>query len=302
VNVDLLTVPQPVRVAGRSVFRWYGSISADMRPLPDFILIGTKRGGTTSAYFHLLRHPDVLPMFPEARWLPKGRDGKGPHYFDSHFDRGERWYRGHFPSSYRRRTAQGRTGRPPLSGEASPYYLFHPHAPARMHALMPDVKLLVALRNPIERAYSHFREQARNGIETLSFEEALLREQRVLPEEAARLQRDPDYRSHAHEQQSYVGQSEYAMSLRRWLDLFPQEQLHVWFSEDYYAHPSSVLGAVASFLGLSPFSFPSAERLNAAPPAPLEPSTRGLLRARLEPDVRAVEAILGVSTPWVDFG
>src|SRR4051812_47005739 len=165
-------VPRSVVVAGRQFFRSSGALTAPFRPMPDFVLIGAKRGGTTSLYYHLLRHPQILPLFPTARFLPKRREAKGAHFFDSNYERGDRWYRSHFPSSATRALTARRQGGPAIVGEASPYYLFHPLAAERMAAANPSAKILVSLRDPLERTFSHYREQKRNGVETLSFEEA----------------------------------------------------------------------------------------------------------------------------------
>src|SRR4029077_8300567 len=139
---------------------------------------------------------------------------KGVHYFDSNHARGSRWYRSHFRSAWARR----RAGQ--ITGEASPYYLFHPRAPQLAAAEIPDARLIVLLRDPVERTYSHWSEQKRNGVETLSFEDALAAEPERIAGEAERLLADPDAVSFAYEQQSYALQSEYATSIERWLELF----------------------------------------------------------------------------------
>ena len=294
--------PARVAAAGRYGFRRYGSATASRRQPPEYILIGAKRGGTTSVHFALLEHPQVLPLFPEARWLPKARDGKGPHYFDSNYHRPFDWYLSHFASDFRRGSLRRTTGHEPVTGESSPYYLFHPHAAQRIHRDVPQVKLLVALRNPIERAYSHYREQVRNGVETLSFEQALERESAVLARETQRMMADPGYVSSVHEHQSYATQSEYAASLRRWMALFDRDQMHVWFSEQYYTEPATVLAGVSGFLCLAPYDFPSATHLNAAPRAPLAEATRQTLIARFAEDVEQVSDLLGQRPPWPEFG
>ena len=297
------SLPREAALAfGRTATRTYGIATAALRPAPDFLLIGAKRGGTTSAYFHLLTHPHVLPLFPEARRMPgKARDSKGTHYFSSEYDRGPRWYASHFPSGARRAVAQRALGAPPVTGEASPYYLFHPLAAQRAAAAVPSAKLLVALRDPVERTYSHWREQTRNGVETLSFEDALAAEAERVGDAEQRLAQDPDAYSSGHEHQSYAAQSEYARSLTRWLDAYPREQLHVWASEDYYADSGATIGAVCAFLGLPARELPGEERLNAAPPAPMDDDVRRALVERFAPDVAAVQDLLRRRMPWPNF-
>ena len=136
--------------------------------IPDFLLVGAKRGGTTSLWRYLSEHPDVLPLFPGPEKL------KGMYYFDEKYRTGDRWYRSHFPTRGRaRRSTRGiRT----VVGEATPYYLYHPLAPVRAHAVVPDAHILVVLRDPVERAYSHYKERCANDTEPLSFADAIAAE------------------------------------------------------------------------------------------------------------------------------
>ncbi len=291
-------VPPALVSAGRQALRGYGASTAFLRPLPDFILIGAKRCGTTSFYFHALRHPGILPMFPSARFLPKPRDSKGPHYFDSHAHHGLAWYRGHFPSRFKRRLAEWRISGPVCAGEASPYYLYHPLAPQRVAGVMPGVKLIVLLRSPLERTYSHYREQRRNQVENLDFEAALEAEPVRTAGEEERLLADARHSSFAHEQQSYVRQSEYVHGLRRWLDHFPRESLLILPSELYYSDPATAFGRVFDFLGLAPADIGVAPILNAAPQAPMNPATRQRLEQHFAPYNAELEVLTGQRFPW----
>ena len=99
--------------------------TAPVRTLPDFLIIGAQKSGTTFLYQLLVQHPHVKPAFV-----------KEVHYFDLEYRKGVNWYRSHFP-------LQMRNSREYITGEASPYYLFHPHAPRRASAVVPDAKLVV---------------------------------------------------------------------------------------------------------------------------------------------------------------
>ena len=139
------------------------NITSLFHALPDFLIIGIAKSGTTSLYGLISAHPHVVP----ARL-------KEVHYFtDSrNYGMGALWYRARFPSmSYKRRLAV-RYGRKILSGEASSTYMFHPMAPGRVKALLPDVKLIAILRNPVDRAYSDYHMQVRERRESLTFEDA----------------------------------------------------------------------------------------------------------------------------------
>ncbi len=117
------------------------------RALPDAVILGAMKSGTTSLHNYLVQHPGVIePLRKEV------------HYFDVNLERGERWYRAHF----------GREGEPGLNLDSSPYYLFHPAVPRRLHDLLPDAKLVVLLRDPVRRAYSHYWHERDKGREPLS--------------------------------------------------------------------------------------------------------------------------------------
>ncbi|WP_242900893.1 sulfotransferase domain-containing protein [Actinomadura terrae] len=267
--------------------------TAALRPGPDFLLIGAKRGGSTSMYYTLLEHPRVMPLFPNARLLPKSNHTKGVHYFDSNYDKGGTWYRSHFPASARR------SGK--VVGEGSPYYLFHPLAAERAGRDVPEARILLVLRDPIERAFSHYRERRRQNAEDLaSFEEALAAENDRLRGEEQRIVSEPGYLSYAHEQQSYRAQGEYAPHLRRWMEHFPAEQVHVVAAEEFYADPQKAVDGVARFLGLDPAPLPpSAVKVwNAAPSQELSPHTRQELAEHYAPFNADLEKLLGRTFPW----
>lgn len=284
--------------AGRAAVRSVGMVTAGSRPPPDFLLIGAKRGGTTSLYFHLLRHPQVVPLFPRPDHLPKATFTKGIHYFDANAHRGPRWYSSHLPSRRVRQGAEDRIGLPVVTGEASPYYLFHPLAPGRAAQLLPDVRLLALLRDPVERAFSHWKERRRAGAEPLGFADALAAEDDRLGVEEELLQSGALRASYAHEQQSYARQSEYVTSLQRWLGHYPAERLLVLVTEDYVADSAGVLAQCADFLGLRPADLPGAERRNRTAAAQLPAGVRRRLEERFAPCNDRLSGLLGRPLPW----
>lgn len=212
----------------------YGQVTAPLRGLPSALIIGAQKGGTTSLFSYLLQHPDVLPPFR-----------KEVHYFDLHYRAGVRWYRGHFPYSHRLRGGS-------ITLEASPYYLVHPLVPQRVAQLLPNVKLIALLRNPVDRALSHYQHEVRGGRESLSFAEALAREPERLAGEVARLETEPEYYSYNHHRYSYVHRGLYLKQLLRWTRHFPRAHLLILQSERLFRDPAGTTAAVHQFLGLSP--------------------------------------------------
>ena len=120
--------------------------------LPEFLIIGAQKSGTTSLYNYLTQHPMVGTAFE-----------KEVRYFNNHFDKGLNWYKAHFP--LRIRSSQF------MTGEGEPSYLPHPVAPQRVYELVPQVKLIVMLRNPVDRAFSHYQHRFIRDREPRSFEE-----------------------------------------------------------------------------------------------------------------------------------
>jgi hypothetical protein len=271
-------------------------VSARWRPLPDFLIIGAKRGGTTSFYYDLLRHSRVCPLFPRPDHLPKASPTKGIHYFDSNFWRGERWYRSHLPSTRVRRSYAH--GAPVVAGEASPYYLFHPAAAERAASLVPEAKIIVVLRDPVQRTYSHWKERRRNQVEELDFAAALRAEDDRIGADEDRLARDPRFHSYAHEQLSYARQSEYAPALERWYRHFPASRILALASEDYYADPEAALGRTQQFLGLPPERLASGTVRNAAAGSELDPALTQQLAERFAASNSRLTELTGRSFAW----
>jgi hypothetical protein len=227
-----LTVLAQIKEPLRRLRAGYGQVTAPLRGLPSALIIGAQKGGTTSLFNYLLQHPSVLPPLR-----------KEVHYFDFNYSHGVRWYRGHFPYA-------ARLGRGSLTLEGSPYYLVHPLVPQRVAQLLPDVKLIALLRNPVDRALSHYQHEVRGGRESLSFEEALAREPERLAEEERRLQDEPNYYSYNHHRYSYVRRGLYLEQLRRWAKHFPRAQLLVLSSERLFRDPVGTTALVQQFLGL----------------------------------------------------
>lgn len=287
-----------VMTAGSGAFRLIGSLNAGSRPMPDFMIIGTKRGGTTSLYYDLLKVPQIVTLFPSAKHLPKANETKGVHFFDSHYYKGLRWYRSYMPTRRSRQRAAEHLSAPVIVGEASPYYLFHPLAAERAYAAAPDAKIIALLRDPVQRTYSHWKERRRSDKEPLEFLAALDAEQSRLAGEEQKLIADPHYYSYAHEQQSYVAQSRYAPALKRWADLFGMENILVVASEEYYADQPGTVARVAAFLGVDGGDVPAGERMNAAPGEPLPPDVQDRLGDLFAQDNAELERMIGRSLPW----
>jgi hypothetical protein len=281
----------PARRLARKGVRVWGQATSRQRALPDFLVIGAKRGGTTSMFRALQEHPDVARLFPS-----KG-ETKSPHYFDDYYDRGPAWYRGHFVTT---RSLHRGTPAARQTGEASPYYLFHPLSAQRVAADLPEVKCVVMLRDPIERAFSHHWDRVKNRIEHLPFEGAINAEAGRLDGERERLLADPSYRSAAYEHFSYLARGRYAEQLSPWFDAIGRDRVIVLRSEDFYADPQAGLDRTLDFLGLASYRHPEFTRLHghADKPAGVDPAVRTRLEAYFAPYNERLAELLGTDNWW----
>jgi hypothetical protein len=282
----------PVRVAKRAarrVVQAYARPTAGLRVLPGYLIIGAQRAGTTSLHRYLTQHPAVGTMLRT----------KGVHFFDSpDYVKGMAWYAAHFPSRSYGWWVRRRTGAALLTGEASPYYLFHPSVPARVATQLPGVKLIVLLRDPVQRAYSHYQHEVARGFETLGFEEAIEREPERLTGEAERLLADPLATSFSHQHHSYLARGFYAEQLTAWWAHVPAEQMLVLSSERFFADPAAAFRRVLDFLGLPPFTPSAYERHNAHTYGRMGQGVRQRLAAYFREPNRRLYAALGSDLGW----
>lgn len=244
--------------------------TAHLRQAPDFMVIGTQRGGTTSLFRYLTEHPEI-----------GASKRKEVHYFDRYYDRGRDWYLAHFP----------KRGKFPVVGEATPYYLYHPEVPDRVAKAVPEAKFVALLRDPVDRAYSHYQLMVRRGVEKLSFAEAVERE----PE---RLATASDPAQLAWRQSSYVSRGEYASQLERWFARFPRERFLVLGSEEFYAAPAEAVREVQAFVGLAGFVPETLKAYHLSEYADMDPATRERLRAHYAPHNRRLAELLGRDFGW----
>lgn len=273
--------------------RRFGMITAGARPPADFVVIGTKRGGTTSLFNYLLMHPGVLGLFPQSR----GR--KSTEYFFSRSDgTDDRWYRSHFHTERHRARVARRIGFRPISGEASPYYVWDPRIAGRIRAVAPKVRAILLLRDPVERAWSHYQERRANGVEPLSFGEALAAEDSRLEGELERMLADDSYHSDAYDWYTYRARGLYLPQIRNWLSTFPREQLLVLRSEDMYADVQGTFDRICDFLGIPGHPLPTTRTFNASTRDTMPAAERAELLEFYAGHNRRLADFLGWAEAW----
>ena len=200
------------------------------RCLPNFVILGAQKAGTTSLYAYLSQHPQIVPAAL-----------KEVHYFDLYRNKKVDWYRAHFPFQDELKAGQ-------ITGEATPYYLFHPGAAKMMSAVLPNVKLIILLRNPVDRAISHYYHEVKNGKETLPLQQALASEETRLSAELFRIGEGEQIRKYAHQRFSYKSRGVYVNQIRDYLSYFRPEQFHIICSERFFEQTEEVYREVLQFL------------------------------------------------------
>ena len=279
----------------------YKEVTSPLRLLPDFLIIGAPRCGTTSLFYYLSEHSQIVPSIE-----------KELHFFDDHYAKGMRWYRAQFPTAVQKYYAEHIRKQDFLTGEATPAYLFYPHASERISKVLPHVKLIVLLRNPVDRAFSHYWLLSRVNKETLSFEEAIRREQAMIGSEREKILTEANRASQEYRQFSYLTRGMYVDHLQHWMKYYPREQFLILKSEDMYSNPAATTKQTLEFLGLPDLEMKAdkeykqyrlpqkAGYLNKERPPKMMPETRHYLLDFFKPYNARLYEFLGLDFGWND--
>lgn len=238
--------------------------------LPHFLVLGTQKGGTTSLQKLLEQHPGVyVPPCKEV------------HYFSLHADQPPSWYASHYTKA---QWGQKR-------GDITPYYLFHPQAPARIKALLPRVRMIALLRDPVERTLSQLFHAKRHGFEPLEPAQAL-------DAETERLASGSAYSLQKH---SYLARSCYLEQLDRYEALFPRSQMLILKSEDLFENQAGIWEQIQRFLKLRQHPLPiDRPRANAGKGEAqrVDPEIRHQLKSKLANTAFGVKQRYGIDWGW----
>ena len=271
--------------------KFYRSLSSEKRVLPDFIIIGVQKGGTSSLYSYLIQHPGIIPALD-----------KEVHFFDSPSNRakGLSWYRTYFCTKSKKQNLAKKLGYFPLTGEATPSLLFDLHAPKFVAQAIPNVKLIVLLRDPIIRAFSHYYHNRKfEGREPLSFEEAVEQEANRIHDKMEFWQNHEDYIDVSIGHYAYLQRGFYDEQLNRWLKYFSRDQFCILKSEDFFNFPQNQLDKVISFLDLPNYQFDVSKAINSGNyKTELPEKTQEKLRNKFKEHNKRLCEILGWDSTW----
>jgi hypothetical protein len=272
---------------GRSVVHGWGRVTSTQRVLPNALIVGAQRCGTTALFRAVTAHPGASG--PVVR--------KGVHYFDVDYTHPLEWYQGFFP--LRATASRGvPAGQSPVVLEASPYYMFHPAVPGRIAKDLPGVKVVALLRDPVSRAHSAYKHEYSRGFETLSFVDALAAEDDRLAGEEEKLVSDPGYVSFAHQHQAYLARGRYTEQLERLEKAIGRDRILVLDSSEYFRQPDEGLHQVLEFLGLPPIPHEEVFR-NESTGSGIDPDLRRRLGEQMAPHDERLRDWLGWTPSWM---
>lgn len=260
-------------------------LSGGLRCLPDTIIIGAQKSGTSSLFSYLTQHPEI-----------RGSSRKEVHYFDGglvpgvdNYRKGENWYRAHFPLDTGERDKR--------LIEATPSYLFVPSVPGRIQQLLPEAKLIVVLRDPVERAISHFFHEVRGGKESRPIMPALTEEDDLL----APIWKSGDFKSRQFLSFSYKARGRYAEQVSRYFELFSREQVLVLSSKALFEATNDTLAGIFEFLGVGgslQTTIDQRPKNVGTNKSPVEASVRDYLSDYFAPHNETLFELLGERLDW----
>ena len=239
------------------------AITGFIRVIPDFLVIGAKRCGTTSLYQHLPEHPCI---------------SKSPHdnmgFFNDNFHLGVNWYKSFFPTTFTRKKIKSKFGNF-LAFDVTTKYMEEESTANNVYQTKPNMKIIIILRNPVDRAYSQYHLSVRQTAERRSFED-------VVEENMNRLNKE----SHEHyeikpkfsvKEDNYLKKGLYALQLRYWLKIFPRENILIVSTEEFESNQQIIYNKIFEFLNISKFEVKNTKKMEKGNYPPMKSETRNLL-------------------------
>ncbi len=215
--------------ACKKSYRWF---SADKRCVPQFLVVGAQKSGTTSLFYYLAKHPSIIMAYDQE-----------VSYFDLNYQLGLRWYKIQFPTLNRVKDK--------IVGENTPNYLFYPTCPKRISELHPDMKIVMLLRNPVHRAYSQYWHEKKYGYENRDVWEAIVEEEDRVQENYHQLLLGEIDHSFEVYHFAYLKRGLYAEQIARYMEYFDRKSFCIVSTEEFSRDPHSTLDRIFHFLSIN---------------------------------------------------
>jgi len=256
------------------------ALTSTFRVLPDLIVIGVVRGGTTSLYHYLSQHPCITKS---------AYDELG--FFDDNYHLGLNWYRSMFPTRFIKNRIIKKYGKF-MTYEVTPFYIYNPKVVQRIYDILPKIKVIAVLRNPVDRAYSNYYLGVRSNDEKRTFEDAIDSDLKKIQDTS-----NDDYFGQMIDK-SYIARGFYSEQLQIWMDKFPKEQLLVISSEDLARKTDDTLAIIFDFLKLPNYKIRDLTKRNEAKYPPMNQDTRKMLVDYFRPHNEKLYSLLGRKFDW----
>ena len=290
IRLWLLENPQfnPYRFSFEKLYR---KMTSRLRQLPDFIIIGAGRAGTTALYSYLIQHPLIA-----AALTDNNESVADLHFFEYMISNNIQWYKSHFPILFSKSNKHKNSF---ITGEYTSTYMYHPDVPKRIFNLLPKIKLIVILRNPIDKAYSTYQQQFRFGEYTTSFEDTINAEFRRID-----LNKDfPELNSNNYDFENFVTQNiirhgVYADYLETWLKIFDRKQILILNSDDLKKSTKETLRRVFNFLNVSNYDIKDTSQVNVGKYPTINKITRKKLIEFFKPHNQRLNKLLDTEFNW----
>ena len=260
------------------------AITGFIRVIPDFLVIGAKRCGTTSLYQHLPEHPCISKS---------PYDNMG--FFNDNFHLGVNWYKSFFPTTFTRDKIKSKFGGF-LAFDVTTKYMEEESTANNVYQTKPNMKIIIILRNPVDRAYSQYHLSVRQTAERRSFED-------VVEENMNRLNKE----SHEHyeikprfsaKEDNYLKKGLYALQLRYWLKIFPRENILTVSTEEFESNQQIIYNKIFEFLNISKFEVKNTKKMEKGNYPPIKSETRNLLLDYFRPHNHELFELINMEFDW----
>jgi len=264
-------------------------LTGSIRVLPDFLIIGVPRAGTSSLYNYLIQHPNIVP----ALW-------KEVNYFNLNYNKGVNWYKSHFPSTLIKfyYTKIKKTNF--MTGEATPEYLYRKIDAKRVHDLLSNVKIILLLRNPVDRAHSDYWQSKRKGRVSLPIEEVMKNQINEKPKPIEEIDTEENNEKELYRfRGKFLFRGLYVDLVKYYLETFPNDQILILKSEDLFADPQAAFDQVLNFLKLPNFKLKKFKKFNFHDDqSKIDKKLRKTLQDYFEPHNKKLYKLLGRDFGW----
>ena len=277
-----------------SIRNFFKTLTGNFRLLPNFIIIGAGRAGTTSLYRYITQHPNVLPSTTKD----SNNEFADLHFFEYKISNSVNWYKSHFPLKFLHQSSVSKNKQNFITGEFTATYMYHPLVPKRIFNLLPKTKLILVLRNPVDKAFSTYNQQKNYKQTNLKFQE-------IIQSEIERIKFLEVNSQKFHIQSpddliipNILRHGIYAKYIENWLKSFPLKQIFIINSDDLENSTQKVLDELFTFLELPSYKIPDISKVNTGNYHPMPKTTREFLLNFYEPYNKKLYELIGRSFDW----